>query len=225
MVFAAVIAVYLFFRKSAPATQTQPSTSASGLPLTTPQAQNYNVAPYQQTPNPLVMLAEPQSNDPGSGAQKPPSYLAFNFGPSHDLTKTPTASALREAQRKANSGCGGSCGTCKSRCNSSNVFPDGNGNTEMSSDRKRQIEAQPSWIDNALANLADSGSVPTMQPLSGGDVPTAQIIPASVANSVSRLGGVRAPDFNTIRVVDIGQNPASHPYTMLTNFAASPYLN
>lgn len=220
MVFAAVIAVYMLFRKREPATVTQPSTSASGLPLVTPQAQNYNVNPAQVAPSPLVMLADPFSHDPNNPSAKPPSYLAFNFGPSHDLTKTPTP----KPDKKKN-GCSGSCNSCDSCSQDSNTFPDGQTTTRLSSSRGRQVAAQPDWIANALANLSES-NLHIGQPidLSGTNTPApvAQTIPASVPNAVAKKPGPKLP--KTLLTVFTGQNPQSHPYTMASNFASSPYL-
>jgi hypothetical protein len=71
MVFAAVIAVYLFFRKAAPAATTsfvQPSAAGSGIPNTATEApQNvYNIGAPQYTPSPLVLLSDPSSNQPAA---------------------------------------------------------------------------------------------------------------------------------------------------------------
>lgn len=202
MVFAAIIGIYLLFRKQEPATVQGPNTSASGLPTIAPQAQQYQVNPPTLTPSPLVMLADPYSNDPQAATpQRPPAYLAFNFGPSHDLTKTPfnpAGSGVTDDGTKTASGCGG-CGS-SSHCGCGtidNVFPDGAACSKMSSNNRRQVATvtKDPW-ENALRNFngADIGTPEPFrfitQPVAGPSDTTStnnapQSIPATVAKSVS----------------------------------------
>lgn len=158
MVFAAIVGVWMFLRKPQAVTQTQPSTSASGVPnVATESPTSYNVQSPQIPASPLVYLADPGNPDPTAPARKsPPNYLSFNFGPNHDLTKVP-ADNLYDAQKSAlrkKSGCGGCGGDCNSCDQNANVFPDGVGRTPLSSSRRMQIEAAPrSFLEIAKANL------------------------------------------------------------------------
>lgn len=160
MVFAAIVTIYLLFRKSPQVTtQTQPSTAPSGIPnYATESPSNYNVQMPQLGNAPaLVYLQNPMSNNPaGEQRQYPPTYLSFNFGPNHDLTKVPDSN-LHEQQQAAqgkNGGCGGCSGGCNSCDQNQNTFPDGQGKTRLASSHKAQIVNAPrSFLEIATENL------------------------------------------------------------------------
>jgi hypothetical protein len=172
---AGVLAVYFWLKKPAvPAQANQPSAAPSGVPNYTPEAQQYQVNPSTYTPSPLVLLSDPFSNKPAgttnkpagtttedAASQKPPYYLAFNFGPSHDLTKVPMQPKKKDSGA---CGCKSSCDTCSQ---AQNTFPDGTGATKMSSNRRRQIEVTPpgAW-DNVINNIqsGDFGPITPFHP-------------------------------------------------------------
>jgi hypothetical protein len=158
MVFAAVVTVYLLLKRQPSGTTVQtPSTSASGVPnYATESPTAYNVGVPQLPASPLVYLQDPMNPDPASSdvRSKPPSYLAFNFGPSHDLTKIPNPD-LSRLQKSAsnNAGCGG-CGGCNSCDQNQNTFPDGNGRTPLSTSPRKLVDTAPkSFLDIAAENL------------------------------------------------------------------------
>jgi hypothetical protein len=160
MVFAAVVTVYLLLRKphAQATTIIQPSTSQSGVPNTaTESPTSYNVQTPQLAASPLVYLQDPYTSNPAESSPKhPPSYLAFNFGPSHDLTKKPNPDLhkLQKVAQGKGCGCGGGCNSC-SRNN--NTFPDGSGQTKLASTGRRQVENAPEdWLILAQDNLTGS---------------------------------------------------------------------
>lgn len=178
-VFAAVIAVYLAFRGTGntnPAS-TIPNTASSGVPATyssggVVQPVNYDVPSIATSPNPLVLLSQPSNPNPQGNSQSDgstgPAYLTFNQGPGKDLSKTKPPIT---ATTMTCSGCSGGCQSCANQCNQSNAFPDGSGNTKLSSSRTRQLaQSTPgdwlkSAIDNTNAYLALEGNAPAIPTL------------------------------------------------------------
>lgn len=170
-VFAAVLTVYIFFRKSGGSEQANvpnPASSGVTLPYTQSgavQPVSYNVPAINPAPSPLVLLQQPQNAFPQSPASNNgvPPYLTFNFGPSHDLSKQSPSSSPNPLplgmpdECGCNSGCGATCGL-------TGAYPDGAGNVQMSSSRSRQINDDPNWItmasNNVLSYLALTGSAP-----------------------------------------------------------------
>jgi hypothetical protein len=155
MVFAAVITVYLLFKKQPAQQVLQPSTAPSGVPTYSTEGPNsYNVQAPQAVGSPLVYLADPWSDNPlGDVRKKPPAYLAFNFGPSHDLTKIPS-SGLHALQKAASGKCGSGCGGCNSCKQDVNVFPDGSSDVKLASTNVRQADNAPvSFLQIAALNL------------------------------------------------------------------------
>lgn len=186
MVAAAIIAIYLLFRNPQPAATVQgPNTASSGLPTITPQTQQYQVNPPTLTPTPLIMLANPFANDPNSTATKPPAYLSFNFGPSHDLTKTPTVPAST-----GKTGCG--CEAEQCGCGSiNNQFPDGAGCSKLASSGKRLIRSggNDPW-QNVITNIqgADLNPepfTPALNPVLPGTPEPPNVLPPSSPKPVS----------------------------------------
>lgn len=158
-VFAAVLAVYLFFRKQDPGTKAlQPSTAGSGIPQwATEGPAQYSVPAYQPPVTPVMLMADPYNAFPGQKQpMSAPSYLAFNFGPSHDLTKhpTPDLTSKQKAMKDEGCGCGGGTSTCAT-CNQINdQYPDGSTGCKMASSTKRLIATQPkSWLEIAQDNF------------------------------------------------------------------------
>lgn len=156
-IFAAVIGVYVFFRRSGGAqTITAPSTGASGVPESyTSQGQvqpvNYQVPGVASDPSPLVVLSDPFSSNPGGTPIPTPSYLSYNLGPGNLLNTAPDVTIPPDA----NCGCG-SCGaTCANQCGNINSFPDGSGNVPLSTTRARQLAASKpgTWQPEAIKNL------------------------------------------------------------------------
>ena len=191
MVFAAVLGVWFWLKPKGPATVVQPNTSQSGVPGYYAQSPaQYSVGQPQLTPSPLVMLANPLSNDPyQKQPEKPPFYLAFNFGPSHDLTKAPAAAAIKDAAKKSKKDCGGDCGCCGG-CGDSqnNMFPDGRGRTPMASTFGRMVNNTPQiqeWISIAEQNFSETNIYPAPPPAPSISTPS----PAGV----SSVGFTMAP--------------------------------
>lgn len=167
MVVAAVVGIWAIFRKPATVTtQTQPSAAPSGIPnYATESPTSYNVQTPQLGNAPaLVYLQNPMSNNPAAKVQpdKPPTYLAFNFGPSHDLTKVPDSNLHQEqeAAQGKSTGCGGcQSNSCNSCDQNKNTFPDGQGRTALASSHRAQIVNAPrSFLEIAQANLSDQPS-------------------------------------------------------------------
>lgn len=166
-VVSAVGAVYLLFRNTdGPTQSTVPNTSQSGVPSAYTQSgavqgpNEYNVPAYQVDPSPLAYLSDPYASNPGSESTRTyaPSYLAYNRGPSSDLTKISV-----ENRQPEKNGCG--CNDCSGSdshagkdecpgCMKRNSFPDGNGTIALSSSRARQIRSSDgAWIENAASNI------------------------------------------------------------------------
>lgn len=195
---ASVLAVYFWLKKpNVPAQSNNPNPSASGVPLYTPEAQQYTVNPPTLTPSPLVMLSDPFADKPagtteGSAAmQKPPYYLAFNLSPLHDLTKVPVATPdakMSPLNKSAECGCG-SCSQSCDKCDQTQAaFTDGIGTTRMSSNRRRQIQTAPPTVwEHIINNLqgTDLGPIATFQPTSTTVTPAAP----AVNNPPSTPGG------------------------------------
>lgn len=154
-VVAAVIAVYVFFRRSGGAqTITAPSTASSGVPESyTSQGQvqpiNYQVAAVPSDPSPLVVLSDPFSANPGGTQTGTPAYLAYNLGPGNLLNATPQIDAPE-------SNCGCDCGgTCANQCGMQNAFPDGGTDSMLVTSRAKQLIASKpgTWQPKSIANL------------------------------------------------------------------------
>lgn len=156
-IFAAVIAVYVFFRKSGGSqTITAPSTASSGVPEAyTSQGQvqpvNYQVAGVPSDPSPATVLANPFSANPGGSPLGTPAYLNYNLGPGNLLNTPPVVTIPPES----NCGCGGGGGTCANQCGVQNGFPDGSNTTPLDTTRSRQLAASKpgTWQPQAVANL------------------------------------------------------------------------
>ena len=190
MIFAAVIGVYLLFRGSPTQSVTVPSPASSGVPVSYTLSGGVQPATYavQGTPaslSPAVILQDPMSANPGGNQRNsPPPYLAFNYGPFHDLTK-PLPDSMTQPATSGDCECGGSCGGsdsgsggCPTNCNSKNAFPDGQLSTPLSSTRSRQVNSSKphEWLERAAANVrtymgveAGAPTVPniTSRPISG----------------------------------------------------------
>lgn len=169
---AAVIGIYVAFRKQpGQIAAVTPNPASSGVTgnfsgAGVVQPVNYNVPPVQLQPNPLIVLQNPTNPTPGtaggtspSGADRtnpfspdgsPPPYLAFNFGPSHDLSKQ--SPGPKQPKKKGGCGCSDSC---SSSCGQKNNFPDGSGDTPLSSSGARLVSnSDPNgWINDVLNNF------------------------------------------------------------------------
>lgn len=177
---AAVLGIWATFRKTPAVAAMTPNPSGGGVvgPYTqngVVQPMSFPVAPVQLAPNPFILLSQPTNPTPGSNGgdspsarrKSPPNYLAFNFGPSHDLTKQATP-----PKTKKKNGCG--CGSCESDCNTCagrDTYPDGTGNTPLSSTRTRQFyNSTPSdWLDfvennfdSYLSTQSSDNGIPTL---------------------------------------------------------------
>ena len=156
-IFAAVIAVYVFFRQSGGSqTITAPSTASSGVPEAyTSQGQvqpvNYQVAAVPSDPSPLVVLSNPFSANPGGTQTGTPAYLNYQLGPGNLLNTPPTTTIPPES----NCGCGSCGGTCANQCGLANSFIDGSNQTELATTRSRQLAASEpgTWQPGAIQNL------------------------------------------------------------------------
>lgn len=95
----------------------------------------YDAKTWDQNPSQNQVISNPYAAFPGSPLQTPPTYLAFNFGPSHDLTKQ---AAVLNQQNPADA---------------TNAYIDGTGDTLLSSSRSRQVSNDPNWIDSAIQNI------------------------------------------------------------------------
>lgn len=160
-IFAAVIAVYIFFRGQGGAqVLTIPSTSASGVPESyTSQGQvqpiQYSVAAQPVNVPPVISLSQPYNTNPGGVQNSTPAYLSYNLGPGNLLNSPPPIPTS-----DANCGCGSGCGSCANQCGQSNSYSDGSGQTQLVTTRKRQnadsdaSQWQPTAIQNLNAYLA-----------------------------------------------------------------------
>lgn len=178
-IFAAVLGVYIFFRKSGGAqTLTVPSTSSSGVPESySSQGQvqpvNYVVAAQPVDIPPVIALSQPYNTNPGGVQNSTPSYLSYNLGPGNLLNSPPPIPVS-----DANCGCGSGCGSCANQCGTQNSYTDGGGQTKLVTTRKRQNAGadtdqwQPTAIQNLNAYLAlenlDAGTPNTTSWMPGG---------------------------------------------------------
>jgi hypothetical protein len=166
MVFAAVIAVYIFFRQqgSANTTVTYPSTASSGVPASytgagVVQPVTYSVPAQAANPNNVVVLSNPYNTNPGGSPIQTPAYLSGNLGAGNLLNNAPVTNP--NATPAANCGCGSGCGSCANQCGATGSggtsanFGDGVGTTQMYTTRKNQIAASDaqSWLPGAVQNL------------------------------------------------------------------------
>lgn len=171
MIAAAIVGLWIFFKpKSAPSVSTQPSAASSGVPQYMPQATQYQVNPPQlSAPTQAQLLSNPWANNPAAPPPTtPPPYLAFNFGPGHDLSKvplTPDQKAQMSGDRSScnTCGCGGSCNGAGNSCaNDPNhsVYPDGSGSTRLiksgPSLMLQMKRSDPGWLNRAAYNLTGS---------------------------------------------------------------------
>lgn len=171
MVFAAVITVYLLFRKSGgvPSALT-PNTSSSGVPATysnsgVVQPATYNVPPIVPLGNPNLISLNPSSNSPTSqnGDTSVPAYLTYNMSPGNDLNKQPTY----DISKQSTCGCSGCKQTTCNTCKSAYSFTDGT--TKLSPSKSKLIRNAPdSQLRRLNANLIDyantesSSTIPTL---------------------------------------------------------------
>jgi len=153
-IFAAVIAVYIFFRGTGgAATLTFPSTGASGVTAAQSaggqvQPVNYSVAAQPINPSPIITLSNPYDPNPGGVSNGTPAYLNYNLGPGNLLNSPPAPATPPDA----NCGCGGGCGSCANQCGAANSYSDGSGQTQLVSTRARQaFSAGPQTL--AIQNL------------------------------------------------------------------------
>lgn len=161
-VSAAILGIYAFLRprNDAPLQATTPNPASSGVtgPFTqlgAVQPVTYNVPAVSSQPLPLDVLRNPYHTNPGgSGSStdngQAPIYLTANFGPGADLSK-------QQPPLKSPDSCGCGCEEkkCSNSCNTKNAFPDGAGNTQLSSSRRRQAanSDMPEWFPGVLDNL------------------------------------------------------------------------
>lgn len=186
-IVAAVVGIWAAFRKSAggttvvlpnpassgvtPSVGAQPYTFDTNIPGVSPVAiplpsmptlPSYIPSIAPGIPGNAAQAISDSTNGPPQTIADPttptPAYLTHNFGPRLALTKK-----MPTPEPPASSGCGGSCGmpspACNT-CNQTNAFPDGSGQSKMSSSRALQFAAsspgvwlQP-WTDNAMSYLA-----------------------------------------------------------------------
>jgi hypothetical protein len=156
-IFAAVIAVYVFFRgQGGASTLTFPSTSSSGVPeAATSQGQvqpiNYSVAAQPVNIPPVVALSQPNNPNPGGVSNGTPAYLNYNLGAGNLLNSPP----IPFTPPDANCGCGSGCGSCANQCGQQNSYSDGSGQTQLVSTRTKQSNGADtaSWQPTAIQNL------------------------------------------------------------------------
>lgn len=152
-IFAAVVAVYIFFRGQGGAqVLTVPSTSSSGVPESySSQGQvqpiNYTVASQPVTVPPVIALSQPYNTNPGGVENSTPAYLSYNLGPGNLLNSPPPI-----PKSNANCGCGSGCGSCANQCGAANSYSDGSGQTQLVTTRQRQ-NADSSPATTAIQNL------------------------------------------------------------------------
>lgn len=182
-VAAAVVGIWVVLRKpnNGPEVSNQISPAASGLPNYTPQAVSYQVNPPQlAAPSQLQLLGNPYDPNPALPPnpqyKTPPAYLAFNFGPGHDLSKIPLTDAqiqqlngTRPTTQPTACGCGGNeygAGGCANDPNHS-IYPDGRGGF-MAQNGKHLVmqmnRQDPNWPARAAYNLAGSDIDPNTLP-------------------------------------------------------------
>lgn len=180
-VFTGVLAVYLYFRGSqGNSASTVPNPASGGVPAPysasgVVQPVSYNVPAMSVSPDPLVVLSQPQATNPdGTSNGIPPPYLTFNRGPKNNLFMKP-ADLPSNSDGSCGCGCGQPAQSCANQCNASNSFVDGSGNTPLSSSRARQIANGGDWMDNAMSNLnaylALEGAAPAIPSLTSGARP------------------------------------------------------
>jgi hypothetical protein len=182
-VAAAIVGIWVALRKPnvGPTTSNQVNPSPSGLPNYTPQAVQYQVNPPQlAAPSQIQLLSDPLNPNPALPPNPqyatPPAYLAFNFGPGHDLSKIPLTDAQiaqlngnRPTQSDSGCGCSGSGFDLESCQNNPNkaMYPDGRGGL-MSQTGKTLIQQlnrqDPAWPQRAAYNLAGSDIDPSTLP-------------------------------------------------------------
>lgn len=178
---AAIIGIYVALKPSQPVGAVTPNPASGGVPgpyssQGVVQPVTYNVPPVSLAPNPFIMLSDPLNPSPGinnplapgNRAGGPPQYLAFNFGPSHDLTKKATPKPIKESE------CGGCCGDCSggSGCaKNKNSYPDGSGNTPLASSGSRllrnsnpqdYLDFAMNNVDSFLQTLPDFDTIPSL---------------------------------------------------------------
>ena len=161
-IFAAVLGVYIFFRKSGGAqVLTVPSTAASGVSEAQSsqgqvQPMNWTVAAQPVTVPPVVALSQPYNTNTGGVNNGTPAYLNYNLGSGNLLNSPPPPIPVSDA----NCGCGSGCGSCANQCGTANSYGDGSGQTQLVTTRKRQNAGadtnqwQPTVIQNLNAYLA-----------------------------------------------------------------------
>lgn len=177
MIAAAIVGLWVVLRpKKQAQISNQVSAAPSGLANYLPQAQTYQVnTPQLAAPSQPVILADPYNPNPGLPQSKtPPAYLAFNFGPGHDLSKVPLTQA-QLAQMHGDRTAGGSCGCgggaggaygCESDANHG-IYPDGRGAVMAKNGKElvtRLDRQDPSWLNRAAYNLAGSDVTPEQIP-------------------------------------------------------------
>lgn len=189
-VAAAIVGIWAVLRKpnTGPTVSNQVSPASAGLPNYTPQAVTYQVNPPQLVaPTQAQLLSDPWNPNPALPKnpqyQTPPAYLAFNFGPGHDLSKIPLTdeqiqqlNGNRPTQNHGNCGCHSGAGIgesylygsggCASDPNHS-IYPDGRGGV-MAQNGKTLVQKMnrqdPNWGSRAAYNLAGSDIDPNALP-------------------------------------------------------------
>ena len=224
---AAIIGIWVALRKpnTGPLQSNQISPAASGLPNYTPQAVQYQVNPPQlAAPSQIQLLGDPWDPNPAIPTnpqnQTPPAYLAFNFGPGHDLSKIPLTddqiaqlNGNRPTQQASSCGTCGGCsggnsgGNCANDPNKS-VFPDGRGGYMATNGRQlvqKMNRQDPAWPQRAAYNIAGSDITPEQ-------LPYANQMPVATANNQTSPAAPNqtltpaAPGANAVNQ-PIGQNP------------------